>query len=81
MINHILPIFSVYFCENIKIYDKRRVYTFIHRGAHNFFSELLTQVSTGRWCLVLTPYVASAFGETESRGIFCACVKCVKNNN
>src|SRR4029434_9565092 len=28
MINHILPIFSVYFCENKKIYDKRRIYTF-----------------------------------------------------
>jgi len=52
MINYILPIFSVYFCENIKIYDKRRIYTFIQRGAHN----LLTSVRASRGASDFFPF-------------------------
>jgi len=48
MINHI-PIFSVHFCENIKIYDKRRIYTFIHRGAHNLHTGEKRRVVKGGW--------------------------------
>jgi len=53
MIHHILPIFSVYLCENIKIYDKRRIYTFIHRDAHN----LLTSVTFFRPALFFTALI------------------------